>query len=87
MTLKALRLTLFLVAAAAVAQQLPPPAEREIEFLRDVDPILKNRCYMCHGDDVVMNGYSLWRKKDAVRGGYSGRPAITAGDSIWRAMT
>lgn len=28
-----------------------------------------------------MNGYSMWRKKDAVRGGYSGLPAIEPGNS------
>ena len=28
-----------------------------------------------------MNGYSLWRSKEAKRGGYSGLPAILPGDS------
>ncbi len=72
-------------ATLAVAQvdtsKLAPPVDRQIDFLRDVDPIFKQRCYMCHGDDAVMNGYSLWRSKDAMRGGYSGLPAIINKDS------
>lgn len=61
--------------------ELPPPADRKIDFMRDVEPILERHCYACHGDDAAMNGYSLWRKKSAVRGGYSGQPAILPGDS------
>ncbi len=66
---------------AVGAPSLPPPADRKVDFMADVDPIFVQHCYMCHGDDVAMNGYSLWRKKSAVRGGYSGRPAITDRDS------
>ena len=74
-------LTATLAAAPADVSKLPPAAEREVSFLDDVDPILEKRCYMCHGDDVEMNGYSLWRKKEAVQGGYSGRAAIVEGNS------
>ena len=65
----------------AASQKLPAPVDREIDFLKDVEPILAARCYECHGRDVVMNGYSMWRRKDAVRGGYSGLPAIESGES------
>lgn len=75
-----------LVAGLAAAmlpasEELPAPLDREVSFLEDVEPILAARCYECHGDDVVMNGYSMWRRKDAVRGGYSGLPAIVPGES------
>lgn len=66
---------------AADATRLPPPAAAKIDFMRDIDPIFQQHCYMCHGDAAAMNGYSLWRKKSAVRGGYSGRPAIAERDS------
>ncbi len=71
-----------LVPAADIAiDELPPAADREIDFDADIEPIFQKRCYACHGDDVEMNGYSLWRKKEAMLGGYSGQPAILAGDS------
>ncbi len=84
-----LRLVLLSVVACAMAlpslaadtSSLPPPIERKIDFMADVDPIFVKHCYMCHGDDVVMNGYSLWRRKSAVRGGYSGKAAIDGRDS------
>lgn len=62
-------------------QTLPAPVGREVTFLDDVEPILAANCYICHGEDVVMNGYTMWRKKDAVAGGYSGLHAIESGDS------
>ena len=65
----------------AETSELPPSVDREIDFMRDVDPIFVQHCYICHGDDVAMNGYSLWRRKSAVRGGYSGKPGIVPGDS------
>ena len=68
-------------ASSAQPAELPPPVDRKIDFMRDVDPIFVQRCYMCHGDDAAMNGYSLWRKKSAVRGGYSGKPGMILGDS------
>ncbi len=73
---------LFVVSClAADTSKLPPVADIEINFSRDVEPVLKQHCYMCHGDEAEMNGYSLWRHKEAVRGGYSGLPAIKVGDS------
>ena len=61
--------------------ELPPAVDRRIDFMRDVDPIFVEHCYMCHGDEATMNGYSLWRRKSAVRGGYSGKPGLVEGDS------
>ncbi len=75
--------TLALVAAsfAADSSRLPPPASRQIDFTRDVEPILEKHCYACHGTEAAMNGYSLWRRGEAMRGGYSGERAIVAGKS------
>ena len=63
------------------AADLPEPFNGKVDFDLHVDPIFQRKCYACHGDDAVMNGYSLWRKKDALRGGYSGKPAIIDKDS------
>ena len=59
-----------LVAAAGIpvaGHQLPPPTA--VDFVRDVQPILRQRCYGCHGSTQQMNGFRLDRRSDALRGG------------------
>lgn len=56
------------VAAATVtgfAAQAPSP----VDFRRDVQPILRDHCYACHGPEQQMNGLRLDRRADAMRGG------------------
>ena len=43
-----------------------------VDFARDVEPLLKERCYVCHGPQQQMNGLRLDRREDALRGSYSG---------------
>ena len=74
-------LVLAAIPIVAATQELPPPVDRKIQFQTDVEPILAERCYECHGEEVNMNGYSLLRKKEAVRGGSSGLAAIEPGNS------
>src|SRR5437667_1212800 len=40
-----------------------------VDFGRDVQPILRDSCYSCHGPDQQMNGFRLDRRADAMRGG------------------
>ena len=67
-------------AAAAEAAQLPPAATRNIDFESEVEPILHQRCYACHGPSMQTNGLRLDQRAMALKGGYSG-PAILPGDS------
>jgi glucose/arabinose dehydrogenase len=69
------------VAFTADTPPLPPPANRQVQFVRDVEPILRQHCYGCHGDESEANGYSLWERRAAVRGGHSGIAAIVPGNS------
>ncbi len=66
--------------ATVGARQLPPEAKMRVDFARDIEPILKGRCIVCHGSQQQMGGLRLDRRADALRGGNSG-PVITAGDS------
>jgi hypothetical protein len=59
---------------------LPPPANRKIDFNRDVAPILRERCQSCHGPEKEMAGLRLDNRTDALKGGDSG-PVIRPGDS------
>ncbi|MBI3697397.1 MAG: PSD1 domain-containing protein [Acidobacteria bacterium] len=69
-----------LIAAAADGPLLPPAANIRADFARDIEPILKARCQVCHGPQQQMNGLRLDRGEDALRGGKSG-PVILPGKS------
>ena len=65
-------------AGDSTPPNLPAPATREIEFTRDVAPILA-RCQSCHGAQA-MGGLRLDSQRAALIGGNSGK-AIVAGRS------
>lgn len=76
---------LALVSSVGLAQTNAP-----IDFAREVQPVLRARCYGCHGAQQQMNGLRLDRKEDALRGGYSGaviRPGDAAGSKLYQAVT
>ncbi len=54
------------VAAAAVVIGQAPA---NVDFRNDVQPILRARCYSCHGPEQQMNRLRLDRRADAMRGG------------------
>jgi hypothetical protein len=68
---------MFVAAADGV---LPPPASRAVDFKREVQPLLAERCYSCHGADKQKGGLRLDRKTDALTGGDSGK-VISPGKS------
>jgi ankyrin repeat protein/mono/diheme cytochrome c family protein len=45
------------------------PAPAPVDFVRDVQPLLRQHCYGCHGPTQQMNGFRLDRRRDAMRGG------------------
>ena len=61
--------------------ELPPPAQRTVDFTRNVRPILQERCFGCHGPDKQKNGYRLDSREAAMKGGDSGDAAILPGKS------
>jgi hypothetical protein len=65
-------------AAAPPDAALPPPADRLVDFARDVRPILAKSCYQCHGPSKQKSGLRLHVKADALKGGDLG-PAIIPG--------
>src|SRR5262245_12636910 len=77
-----MRTTLLLtIASLAFAQvKLPPAANRKIDFEKDVQPILSQKCFACHGEDAQQSGLRLDKRQNALRGGDYG-PVIIPGDS------
>src|SRR5262245_12748892 len=57
---------LLVLAAVSVVSGQPPA---RVDFRRDVQPILSEHCYSCHGPEQQMNGFRLDRRADAMRGG------------------
>ena len=54
-------------------------ASAEINFSRDVRPVLASRCFECHGPDRQESGLRLDRRESAFRETDSGGVAIVAG--------
>jgi mono/diheme cytochrome c family protein len=67
-------LLLALAAASACFTANTPAAE--IDFARDVRPILERSCFACHGPKKQKSGYRLDVRETAIRGGESGDAAI-----------
>ena len=74
----------FVVASAipfAAAQiKLPPAASRKVDYKQDIQPLLAQKCYSCHGPEVQQAGLRLDLRQNALRGGDYG-PVIKIGDS------
>ncbi len=72
---------LITVCVALVAQtKLPPPADIKVDFEKDVQPILAQKCHSCHGEEAQQSGLRLDRRQQALRGGDYG-PVIVVGKS------
>lgn len=50
-----------------------PPPMASIDFYREVEPILKTRCWHCHGPQQQQGGLRLDEKAFALQGGLSGK--------------
>ena len=74
--------SVFLVLNSIVfaESKLPPPAERKIDFVKDVRPLLQKHCLQCHGEKKQESGLRLDGKEAALRGGDFGK-VIEVGNS------
>ena len=57
------------LAAFATGGNFHAQAPEKIDFVRDVQPILRQNCYGCHGPKQQNNNLRLDRRSDAMRGG------------------
>ena len=46
--------------------ELPPPADREVDFIQDVLPLLQTRCVSCHGRESQESGLRLDQGRRAL---------------------
>ncbi len=55
-------------------------AADKIDFIKQIRPIFKERCYECHGPHKQESGLRLDKRQEALAGGDSGA-AIVPGDT------
>jgi len=72
--------SLLAVLPLAAQTALPPPTTAKVDFIRDVEPLLTQKCHSCHGPEVQQSGLRLDRRQNAMRGGDYG-PVIVPGKS------
>ncbi len=60
--------------------KLPPPADRKVDFVRDIQPLLAAKCLACHGPDEQQGYLRLDAKGVVMHGGLAG-PLLTVGKS------
>jgi mono/diheme cytochrome c family protein len=53
-------------------KQLPPPAQRKVDYDHDIKPIFEGVCFRCHGAERPRSGFSLLTKEAALKGGDNG---------------
>jgi mono/diheme cytochrome c family protein len=56
--------------------KLPPPADRKIDFVKDVQPIFSEHCSQCHGEKRQEAAFRLDHKATVMAGGEVGRALI-----------
>ena len=76
----ALVLIMMAIPFAAAQVKLPPAASRKVDYKQDIQPLLAQKCYSCHGPEVQQAGLRLDLRQNALRGGDYG-PVIKIGDS------
>ena len=71
----------FVWLAMVSAVSADPGAKAPIDFKRDIEPILKERCLECHGAGKQRGGYRLDTRAGALESGDTGKKGVVPGKS------
>src|SRR5690349_24962953 len=63
-------------SGASAAEELPPPAARTIDFVKDVQPIFVANCLKCHGPLLQEGEYRVDVREIAITKGAAFAPNI-----------
>src|SRR5439155_1653910 len=72
-------------AAEVDVSKLPPPASRNVDFVKDIQPILARSCYECHGEQK-QEALLRWDAKEIALKGSEHGPVIVPGKSAQSVM-
>src|SRR5262245_45726763 len=67
--------------AVALSFAITAAARADVGYLRDVRPILANKCFKCHGPDLKKGGLDLQDRAAALKELKSGNHALVPGKS------
>lgn len=70
-----------LTLAPAVRGDLPPAADRPVDFVRDIQPLFQKHCLSCHDARKQRGGLRLDLKAATFKGGETFTPVLIAGKS------
>ncbi|MDQ3625387.1 MAG: DUF1549 domain-containing protein, partial [Verrucomicrobiota bacterium] len=70
-----------LVALGQLAAAAEPGADAELQFVRRIQPLFKEKCLACHGDDEkkIKAGYDMRTREAVLKGGDSEQAAVVPG--------
>lgn len=74
------------IAASVVCSSFADRAAAAVDFAKDIQPILRERCVECHGPAQQMNGLRLDRRRDVLpnRVGANGAPVVPGNSAASR---
>jgi hypothetical protein len=75
-----LSVTMAIAGSGFASEALPAPADRVVDYHKDIAPIFADRCLKCHGEKKQKSDYRLDTRDDAIKSGSEGS-AIAVGDS------
>ena len=80
-TTLALTVLLAALVGTAGAQEPPPALDRPVDYDKEVQPLLQERCLGCHGEKKQKGKLRLDLLSNLLSGGESGEPALVRGNS------
>lgn len=60
------------LSAAVDPARLPPASTNRVDFVRDIQPLLEQRCLQCHGPEKPKSGFRIDSRAALLRGGANG---------------
>lgn len=69
-------IALMTLTAAVSAAELPPAAQRPVDYEREIKPLLAKHCGSCHADQKRESGLRLDRRADLLQGGDTGKAVL-----------